>query len=135
MKTVNNYINIRTTDKDVPSFTDPTLGKETAQNLIDKGCDVGFAMGGNTTNGALLAAKENSVVAVRAGVDEHSADPEVQSALTSSAMKDVDVAVYSYLKTVADGSVRAGISTCTLQNGGVGLTPLPWLAQQDPGQS
>jgi basic membrane protein A len=38
-------------------------------------------------------------------------------------MKNVDVAVYNYLKTVADGSVKAGISTGTLQNGGVGLAP------------
>jgi basic membrane lipoprotein Med (substrate-binding protein (PBP1-ABC) superfamily) len=36
-------------------------------------------------------------------------------------MKNVDVAVYNYLRTVADGSVQAGISTATLQNGGVGL--------------
>ena len=38
-------------------------------------------------------------------------------------MKNVDVAVYNYLRTVAGGSVQAGISTGTLQNGGVGLAP------------
>jgi basic membrane protein A and related proteins len=38
-------------------------------------------------------------------------------------MKHVDVAVYNYLKTVANGSVQAGISTGTLKNGGVGLAP------------
>jgi basic membrane protein A and related proteins len=38
-------------------------------------------------------------------------------------MKNVDIAVYNYLKTFADGSVQAGISTATLQNGGVGLAP------------
>jgi basic membrane protein A and related proteins len=47
----------------------------------------------------------------------------VKDALISSAQKNVDVAVYNYLKTVADGSVKAGISTATLQNGGVGLAP------------
>jgi basic membrane protein A and related proteins len=31
----------------------------------------------------------------------------------------VDVAVYNYLKSVADGSVQAGISTGNLQNGGL----------------
>jgi basic membrane protein A len=36
-------------------------------------------------------------------------------------MKYVDAPVYNYLRTVADGSVQAGISTGTLQNGGVGL--------------
>jgi len=38
-------------------------------------------------------------------------------------MKNVNVAVYNYLRTVADGSVQPGISTGTLQNGGVGLAP------------
>ena len=35
----------------------------------------------------------------------------------------MDIAVYNYLRTVADGSVQAGISTGTLQNGGIGLAP------------
>jgi basic membrane protein A and related proteins len=38
-------------------------------------------------------------------------------------MKNVEIAVYNHLKTVPDGSVKAGISTGTLQNGGVGLAP------------
>ena len=35
--------------------------------------------------------------------------PEAKEALISSAQKNVDVGVYNYLKTVADGSVKAGI--------------------------
>lgn len=123
MKFMNNYINIQTTDANVPSSTDSTQGKETALKLIGHGCDVVFAIGGDAVNGVLLAAKEKNVMAVGADVDEYNTDPEVQSALISSAMKNVDVAVYNYLKTVADGSVKAGISTATLQNGGVGLAP------------
>ncbi len=61
--------------------------------------------------------------AIGADVDEYSTDLDVQSALISSAMKNVDVAVYNYLKSVADGSVKGGIATGTLQNGGVGLAP------------
>jgi basic membrane protein A len=123
MKFMNNYINIQTTDDNVPSSTDSTQGKETALKLIGKGCDVVFAIGGDAVNGALLAARENNLPAIGADVDRYNTDPEGQSALLSSAMKNVDVAVYNYLKTVADGSVKAGISTGTLQNGGVGLAP------------
>jgi len=123
MKFMNNYINIQTTDANVPSSTDSTQGKETALQLISNGCDVVFAIGGDAVNGALLAAKENNLPAVGADVDRYNTDPEAQSALISSAMKNVDVAVYNYLRTVADGSVKAGISTGTLQNGGVGLAP------------
>jgi basic membrane protein A and related proteins len=123
MRFMNNYINIQTTEENVPSFSDSTQGKETALGLIGEGCDVVFAIGGDTVNGALLAAKENNLPAIGADVDQYHTDPEVQSALLTSAMKYVDVAVYNYLKTVADGSVQAGISTSTLQNGGVGLAP------------
>ena len=123
MKFMNNYINIQTTENNVPSFTDSTQGKETVLSLIGKGCDVVFGVGGSTVNGALLAAKENNLPAIGADIDQYNTDPEIQSALISSAMLNVDVAVYNYLKTVADGSVKAGISTGTLQNGGVGLAP------------
>lgn len=62
-------------------------------------------------------------MAVGFDVDQYNTDPEARDALISSTQKNVDVAVYNYLKTVADGSVKAGISTGTLQNGGVGLAP------------
>ncbi len=121
MKGMNNYINIQTTDSNVPTVTDSTEGKETAQKLIDRGCDVVF---GIAANGALLAAKENNLMAIGFDVDQYNTNPEAKDALMSSARKNVDVAVYNYLKTVADGSVKAGISTGTLQNGGVSLAPL-----------
>jgi basic membrane protein A len=123
MKFRNNYINIQTTDAKVPSSIDSTQGKETALKLIGNGCDVVFGIGGNAVNGALLAARENNLPAIGADVDQYNTDPEVRSALISSVMKNVDVAVYNYLKSVADGSVKAGTSTGTLQNGGVGLAP------------
>ena len=123
IKFMNNFINAETTDENVPTSNDSTQGKETAVRLIGEGCDVLFGIGGGSVNGVLLAAKENNLPAVGADVDQYNTAPEVQSALITSAMKNVDVAVYNYLKTVADGSVQAGISTGTLQNGGVGLAP------------
>jgi basic membrane protein A len=113
--------NIKIMNNVIPSFTDSTQGKETALRLIGAGCDVFFAVGGDTVSGALLAAKESNLPAIGADVDQYNTYPEVQPALISSAMKNVNVAVYNYLKTVADGSVKAGICTGTLQNGGVGL--------------
>jgi basic membrane protein A and related proteins len=127
---MNNFINIETTNENVPSSDDSTQGRETALKLIGNGCDVLFAIGGDAVNGVLLAAGENNLPAIGADVDQYNTDPEVQSALISSAMKNVDVAVYNYLKSVADGSVQAGISTGTLQNGGVGLAPFhDWDSQ------
>jgi basic membrane protein A and related proteins len=113
-KTLNVYI---------PSFTDPAKGKETGQSMIAQGCDVVFGVGGNTGNGGLLAAKEKGLMAIGVDVDQYLTYPEVKDALVTSAAKNVDVAVFNYLKSVTDKSVKAGMSTANLKNGGVGLAP------------
>jgi basic membrane protein A len=113
-KTLNVYI---------PSFTDPAKGKETGQSMISQGCDVVFGVGGNTGNGGLLAAKEKGLMAIGVDVDQYNTYPEVKDALISSAAKNVDAAVYTYLKSVNDKSSKAGMFTANLQNGGVGLAP------------
>ena len=107
----------------IPSFTDPAKGKETGQSMIGQGCDVVFGVGGNTGNGGLLAAKEKGLMALGVDVDQYNTYPEVKDALLSSAAKNVDAAVYNYLKSVKDGTVKGGMMTANLTNGGVGLAP------------
>ena len=107
----------------IPSFTDPAKGKETGISMIDQNCDVVFGVGGNTGNGGLLAAKERGKMAIGVDVDQYLTYPEVSSALLTSAAKNVDVAVYEFIKAVNGGNFKAGINTATLQNGGVGLAP------------
>ena len=107
----------------IPSFTDPAKGKEVGNSMIGQGCDVVFGVGGNTGNGGLLAAKEKGLMAIGVDVDQYNTYPEVKDALMSSAAKNVDAAVYNYLKAVKDGSVKAGMMTANLSNGGVGLAP------------
>lgn len=113
-KTLNVYI---------PSFTDPAKGKEVGQSMIAQGCDVVFGVGGNTGNGGLLAAKEKGLMAIGVDVDQYLTYPEVKDALITSAAKNVDVAVFNYLKSVSDGSSKAGALTANVKNGGVGLAP------------
>ena len=113
-KTLNVYI---------PSFTDPAKGKETANSMIGQGCDVVFGVGGNTGNGGLLAAKEQGLAAIGVDVDQYYTYPEVKDALVTSAMKNVDAAVYSYLTALKDNTEKAGVLTANLQNNGVGLAP------------
>jgi basic membrane protein A len=114
---------VKTLNVYIPSFTDPAKGKETGQSMIGQGCDVVFGVGGNTGNGGLLAAKEKGLMAIGVDVDQYNTYPEVKDALISSAAKNVDAAVYNYLKTVKDGTVKAGIMTANLSNGGIGLAP------------
>lgn len=107
----------------IPSFTDPAKGKETGLSMIGQSCDVIFGVGGNTGNGGLLAAKENSLMAIGVDVDQYGTYPEVKDALLSSAMKNVDTAVYEYLKAFNAGATKGGILTANIKNGGVGLAP------------
>lgn len=115
--------NTKTLNVYIPSFTDPAKGKETGQSMIAQGCDVVFGVGGNTGNGGLLAAKEKGLMAIGVDVDQYNTYPEVKDALISSAAKNVDVAVFEYLKAVSAGTSKAGINTANLKNGGVGLAP------------
>ena len=115
--------NINTLNVYIPSFTDPAKGKETGQSMIDQGCDVVFGVGGNTGNGGLLAAKEKGLMAIGVDVDQYNTYPEVKDALLTSAAKNVDAAVYNYLKTINDGTSKAGIMIANLKNGGTGLAP------------
>jgi basic membrane protein A len=114
---------IKTLNVYIPSFTDPAKGKETGNSMIGQGCDVVFGVGGNTGNGGLLAAKEKSLAAIGVDVDQYNTYPEVKDALVTSAQKNVDAAVYTFLKAITDGSAKAGVLTANLQNGGVGLAP------------
>jgi branched-chain amino acid transport system substrate-binding protein len=114
----------------IPSFTDPALGKETGLSMISQGCDVVFGVGGNTGNGGLLAAFESGLMAIGVDVDQYYTYPEVAPALISSAMKNVDSAVFNYLLALYTGQPQSGVVTATLANGGVGLAPFhDWEGQ------
>lgn len=114
---------VQTLNSYIPSFTDAAKGKETATHMAGRRCDVGFCLGGSTGNGGLLGMKELGLMAIGVDVDQYQTYPEVKGALVTSATKNVDTAVFNYLKSVSDGSVKAGVSVANLKNGGVGLAP------------
>ncbi len=114
VKSLNTYI---------PSFTDPAKGKEVGQSMLAQGCDVVFGVGGNTGNGGLLAFHEKGLPAIGVDVDQYNTYPEVAKSLVTSAQKNVDTAVYEYLKAVNGGTAKAGMTTANLKNKGIGLAP------------
>jgi basic membrane protein A len=107
----------------IPSFVDPAKGKEVGNSMISQGCDVVFGAGGNTGNGGLLAAKEKGLPAIGVDVDQYNTYPEVKDALVSSATKNVDVAVYEYLKAVNAKTSKPGVAMANIKNAGIGLAP------------
>jgi len=82
-----------------------------------------------TGNGGLLAAKEKGLMAI--GVDQISTT-RIGSPVCAGdqRQKQVPVAIYDYLKSVKDGTVKGGVLTSNLKNGGVGLAPYhDWTAR------
>jgi basic membrane protein A len=114
---------VNTLNTYIPSFTDPAKGKETGLTMISQNCDVIFGVGGNTGNGGLDAAKDNNLMAIGVDVDQYLTYPQAKEVLISSAAKNVDVAVYNFLKSVKENKFVAGIVTANLSNGGIGLAP------------
>lgn len=114
---------IVTLNQYIPDFNDPDTGKVVALEFINQKADVIFGVGGNTGNGGLLAAYEQNLMAIGVDVDQYYTYPEVQSALLTSAMKNVDVAAAAAINDFVDGELAAGVKSATLANGGISLAP------------
>ena len=110
------------------AFNDPEWGKETALSQIKEGADVIFAAGGQTGNGGLLgiaeeAAAGKAVLGIGVDQDQYNTLEGARPILLTSAMKRVDVSTYTVVKSVVDGTYKAGISLYNINNDGVGIAP------------
>lgn len=103
------------------TFADPAKGKEIGLSLIDHGVDVLFHASGATGIGVIDAAASRKVYAIGVDVDQNSLAPEY---VLSSAMKHIDVAVYSVSKAVQEGTLKGGqVLDLGLKEGAVGYAP------------
>ena len=93
----------------IDSFTDPARGKAAAESQIAEGADVIFGAGGPTGSGGILGAAQQGVWVIGVDQDEYfttfkgGAEAGADK-LLSSAMKRVDVAVYTAIKEAYDGT-------------------------------
>jgi basic membrane protein A and related proteins len=104
-------------------FNDPDWGKQQGQTFISQGADVLFGAGGQTGNGALLAAKDAGKFCVGVDVDQYISYPDVASCLITSAEKHLDLAVKQAVTDMVKGTSKGGIVSFTIQNDGIGLAP------------
>ena len=95
--------------------------------MIDQKADVVFAAGGQTGNGGLIAANEKKILGIGVDTDQYLTLPEVKASLLSSSMKLITPGVFNIVKTVQDGSFKAGNVV-----GEVGLAPFHDLESQVP---
>jgi len=99
-------------------FVDPTKCSDKANSQISRGADVVFQVAGGCGLGVLTTAQDKGVYSIGVDTDQASVSPSV----IASAIKRVDTATYDAIKSVNDGSFKAGTSTFSLANDGVSFT-------------
>ena len=109
---------------DFSGFADPAKGKTAAQGMYDNGADVVYHAAGGSGGGVFEAASEADAWAIGVDSDQYNtADPSVQDVILTSMLKNVNVAVYEYLKEVVDsGEFPSGVNTYDLSVDGVGYS-------------
>ena len=112
----------------IDSFTDPARGKEAALSQIAEKADVIFGAGGPTGSGGIMGAAAQGAWVIGVDQDEYlttfgKGSVAGANKLLSSAMKRVDVAVYSAIRNAAMDQWQGGNVLFEAKNDGVGLAP------------
>ena len=111
----------------IDSFVAPEEGKKAALSMISQKADVIFGAGGMTGAGGIIAAAEAGCWVI--GVDQDQYDTlfrdrkSGREKLLSSAMKRVDIAVYTAVADLARGNFKGGTGLFNAANDGVGMAP------------
>ena len=108
---------------DFSGFGDPAKGKTAAQGMYDGGADIVYHAAGGSGGGVFEAAQEAGAKAIGVDSDQYNtADPSVKDVIMTSMLKNVNVAVYNYLKEVSGGTFPSGKTTYDLKVDGVGYS-------------
>lgn len=105
------HIEYRESGSQDKTFNDPDWGKEKALSLIDSGVDIMTGYGGNTAQGAFLAASENETLIIGAEEDLYFRLPDVQPVLVTSIIKDPSVELSYLILLASQGEVPTGPHT------------------------
>jgi basic membrane protein A len=89
-------------------FVDPEFGAETAATMLVEGVDVFFGVGGQTGNGALIAACNQGKQVIGVDFDQFITLPEVDDCILSSATKGLVDGVAALIVSVTEGSFPGG---------------------------
>ena len=119
-------------------FEDQTKGKAVSDEFYSAGADIVMPVAGPVGAGTLAAAKEGEdrkVIWVDAdGYETNSTDPEAQSTILTSVMKEMTVGVEDVITGAASGEYDATPYVGTLENGGVGLAPFHDFEDEVPAE-
>jgi basic membrane protein A len=107
---------------DFTGFNDPAKGETAANGMFDSGIDVVYAAAGGSGNGVFKAAKAKGKLGIGVDSDQYNqpALADVKDVIITSMLKNVDVAVYDFIKAVKGGTFKAGNTVYDLKADGVG---------------
>jgi len=115
------------------SFNDPDWGKQQATAMFGQGADVVFGAGGNTGNGALLAAVQANKICVGVDVDQFVSYADADKCLVTSAEKHIAFSVKTAITDMVKGTwPSSGLLTFDAKNSGVGISPFHNYDSQVP---
>ncbi|MFF9283838.1 BMP family lipoprotein [Streptomyces griseosporeus] len=109
---------------DLSGFSSPDKGKEAAQGMLDKGADVIYTAAGSSGNGAIEAvAGSKGAWAIGVDSDQYNIPglAKYKNSILTSMVKNVDVGVYEFIKSVHDGKPMTGVNSYSLAKDGVSL--------------
>ncbi len=105
---------------DFSGFGSVDKGKAAAEGMYQAGADVVYHAAGGSGGGVFTAAKAAGKWAIGVDSDQaKTAAPDVRDVIITSMLKKVDVGVYDFIKSVKDGTFKAGVKTFDLKSGGV----------------
>ncbi|MGW3288094.1 BMP family lipoprotein [Streptomyces sp. NPDC001002] len=109
---------------DLSGFASPDKGKEAASGQLDNGADVIYAAAGSSGNGSIEAVSAvKGAWAIGVDSDQYNIPglSKYKNSILTSMVKNVDVGVYDFVKSVHDGKPLTGNQIYSLEKGGVGL--------------
>lgn len=108
---------------DFSGFGDVAKGKAAAEGMYQSGADVVYHAAGGSGGGVFTAAKAAGKWAIGVDSDQAlTAAEDVRDVILTSMLKRVDVGVYSFIKSVHDGTFKAGNTVFDLKADGVGYS-------------
>jgi basic membrane protein A and related proteins len=107
----------------VGNFESTDDGRRIGESMVDEGADIIMPVAGPVGLGTAAACKDKGCMVIGVDTDQFVSAPEFQDVWLTSVMKNMDVAVFNAIKSVADGSFKGGTYLGTLQDDGVGIAP------------
>jgi basic membrane protein A and related proteins len=105
-------------------FNDPAAAKDKAKGMLDAGNDVIYSAAGQSGAGSIeVISKKKGTWAIGVDSDQYEQPglAKYKECILTSAVKNVDVAVYDLIKSVKDGKPMKGTTAFDLKADGVSL--------------